>query len=186
MHSNKLIKLLCSFPIILMFLYFIPFLGVCLILLRHFVYNRKNLSSIVLIVIGILILIPQLVNSILKILNVNVDTIPYLGDIVNSNIYINLIDYSKFLISVGIIILVVSFIFRSIFDKLENFIRSYIIEQEKRNAEISRKNDMEIKIKQEKAKNTHVIYCPNCGADNILTSNVGQCKYCRRQIEYKE
>ena len=42
-----------------------------------------------------------------------------------------------------------------------------------------------MKEKREKAKNTHIVYCPYCGADNMLTSNVGRCKYCRRRIEYK-
>lgn len=42
---------------------------------------------------------------------------------------------------------------------------------------------MEIKLKQERAKNTHVVYFSYCGADNKLTEKTETCKYCRRQIE---
>ena len=42
MKYNPFIRLLCSIPIILVFLYFIPFVGVCLILLRYFLYSEKE------------------------------------------------------------------------------------------------------------------------------------------------
>ena len=45
---------------------------------------------------------------------------------------------------------------------------------------------MKMQEKRERAKNTHVVYCPYCGADNMLTEKTGICKFCRRKIEYKE
>ena len=42
-----------------------------------------------------------------------------------------------------------------------------------------------LKEKIEAAKNMTVVYCPHCGADNILTTNVGTCKYCRSRLEVK-
>ena len=42
MKNNLFIKILCSIPVILLFLYFIPFLGVCLILFRYFIYDNKK------------------------------------------------------------------------------------------------------------------------------------------------
>ena len=42
-----------------------------------------------------------------------------------------------------------------------------------------------MKEKIEAAKNMTVVYCPHCGADNILTTNVGTCKYCRSRLEVK-
>ena len=44
---------------------------------------------------------------------------------------------------------------------------------------------MKMQEKREALKNTHVVHCPYCGADNMLTSNIGTCKYCRRRIEAK-
>ena len=73
----------------------------------------------------------------------------------------------------------------SIFNKLELFISSYISEREKKDFEIRKENDMKMQEKREALKNTHVVHCPYCGADNMLTSNIGTCKYCRRRIEAK-
>lgn len=66
MKNNLFIKILCSIPVILLFLYFIPFLSVCLILFRYFIYdNKKRIETpIYLIVCGVIILIPKLILSI--------------------------------------------------------------------------------------------------------------------------
>ena len=47
MRNNSIIKLLCSIPVILVVLYFIPFLGVCLLICRYIVYyyDRKRIST---------------------------------------------------------------------------------------------------------------------------------------------
>ena len=192
MKNNMLFKLLSSLPVILIALYFIPFLGVCLILLRYFIYdNKKRISTPMYIVgVGILILIPKVLNLILQVLKVNINTIPYFKDIINAQLYnVNFINYSKLLICIGVIFLIISFVLKTIFDKvssrLNNGIRNYIRETQRRDAEISKQNDMQIKIKQEKAKNTSYVRCPNCGSDNLLGEKFGTCKYCRRKIENK-
>ena len=184
MKDKILLRLLGSIPIILIFLYFIPFLGICLILFRYFIcdYKKRNISFF-LIMIGFIILLPSGLNGIFKIIKFDSTTMPYFYDIISSELYsINLIKYGKFLLTIGIIFLIITFTFNRLFVKVKNFIYSYIHEQEKRDAEISQKNDLIMKEKQEKAKNTRVVYCPYCGADNILISKNGTCKYCRRQI----
>ena len=45
MSENKLFKLLASIPVILLCLYFIPFVGVCLIGLRYFVYRNNKAKT---------------------------------------------------------------------------------------------------------------------------------------------
>ncbi len=189
MKNNLLFKILSSLPIILISLYFIPFLGVCLILLRYFIYdNKKRISTPIYIVgIGILILIPKALNLILDVAKVDITTIPCLKDIIGAELYnVDFINYSKRLICVGVIFLIISFVLNTIFDKvsskLNSGIRDYINETQKRDAEISKKNDMEIKIKQEKAKNTSYVKCPNCGSDNLLGEKYGTCKYCRSKL----
>lgn len=180
MKYKFFINILCSLPIILLFLYFIPFLGVCLVIVRCIIdiNNRKYLPFWIFL-IGLLILVPKVIYKICSLLKCNID---YLNEIVYSDTYIKLIHYSKFLICVGIIFMIISYIFRLILNKSKNFVKSYINDQEKRDAEISLENDMKIKIKQEQAKNTKVVHCPFCGADNILTEKIGTCNYCRRKI----
>lgn len=192
MKNNLLFKILSSLPVILIALYFIPFLGVCLILLRCFMYdNKKRISTQMYIVgVGILVLIPKALNLILDVAKVDITTIPYLKDVISAELYnVDFINYSKRLICVGVIFLIISFVLKTIFDKvsskLNSGIRNYINETQRRDAEISRKNDMEIKIKQEKARNTSYVKCPNCGSDNLLGEKFGVCKYCRRKLENK-
>lgn len=187
MKNNLLFKILASLPIILLMLYFIPFLGIILILFRFFVYSNKKIStSIYITLVGILILIPKIIYFILGIFKIDINTIPYLQDVLNSDLYnINFINYSKLLICIGIIFLIISFALTAIFNKLNIGILNYISKQEKMDTKISRENDMKIKIKQEKAKNTSYVKCPYCGSDNLLSEKVGICQYCRRKIENK-
>ena len=187
MKNNLLFKILASLPIILLMLYFIPFLGIILILFRFFVYSNKKIStSIYITLVGILILIPKIIYFILGIFKIDINTIPYLQDVLNSELYnINFINYSKLLICIGIIFLIISFALTAIFNKLNIGILNYISKQEKMDTKISRENDMKIKIKQEKAKNTSYVKCPYCGSDNLLSEKFGICQYCRRKIENK-
>lgn len=192
MKNNLLLKLLSSLPVILIALYFIPFLGVCLILLRYFMYNNKKRISIPMYIVGvgILVLIPKILNLILDMLKVDIGTILYLKDIISTELYnVDFINYSKRLICVGVIFLIISFVMKIIFDKVSNKLNSeiinYINKTQRRDAEISRKNDMEIKIKQEKAKNTSYVECPNCGSDNLLGEKYGTCKFCRSKLVNK-
>lgn len=190
MKSNILFKILSSLPVILIVLYYLPFLGICLILFRFFMNkNKKYSTAISITVVGLAILLPKLIYSSLEIFKINMN-IPYLNNIINSNFYnIELINYSKFIISTGVILLVISYVLKQIFDKISNKlndrIHNYITTTQKQNAEIARKNDMEIKIKQEKAKQTSYVECPNCGSDNLLSEKFGTCKYCRSTIENK-
>lgn len=187
MKNNLLFKILASLPIILLMLYFIPFLGIILILFRFFLYSNKKIStSIYITLVGILILIPKIIYFILGIFKIDINTIPYLQDVLNSDLYIiNFINYSKLLICIGIIFLIISFALTAIFNKLNIGILNYISKQEKMDTKISRENDMKIKIKQEKAKNTSYVKCPYCGSDNLLSEKFGICQYCRRKIENK-
>ncbi len=187
MATNKGLNFFCSLPIVLLFLYFIPFLGVCLLLTRLIVYRGKIKSSFILIGLGIILLVPNILESICKMIGLDVKSIPLLYDLVYLDIYNNeIISYAKLLLTVGIIFLILSYIAKMIFAKLGNTVRDYIQNQEKIDREVREKNDLIMQEKREKAKNTHVVHCPYCGADNMLTSKTGKCKYCRRNITSEE
>lgn len=190
MKENNFIKFLASIPVILILLYFIPFLGVCLLILRYFIYDNKKRTStpIILFSIGILLLVPKILESILKIAKVKIDSIPYFNSLITSDLYnVDLIKFSKLLITVGIIFFILSFVLKKLFNKISNKVssgvRDYITQTENRNAEILKANDMEMREKREKAKNTGYVRCPYCGGDNIVSEKTGKCKYCRRLIE---
>ena len=188
MKNNIILKILLSIPIILIALYFIPFLGVCLIIFKLFVYGSKKsiITSVSLLIVGLLVLIPK----VLSLTKINIDKIPYLKDIINSDMYnINFIKYSKLFITIGFKFLVITIILNLVVTKLSNKfngkVGEYITEMQKKEIEISRENDMKIKLKQERAKNTSYVKCPYCGSDNLLGEKFGTCSFCRRKIENK-
>lgn len=185
MKNNLFIKLFCSIPSILIFLYYFPFLGILLIGLRYYIYSYRNklILPIILIVIGVLIVVPSGIIRLSRIFDFKLDDIFKIFD---TGIYnINFIKYSRLLIIVGVISLILTALFSSFFSKLGLFIMAYISDREKKDYEIRKENDMKMQEKREALKNTHVVHCPYCGADNLLTSSIGTCKYCRRRIEVK-
>ena len=94
MKEKEIFKLLTSIPLILIVLYFIPFLGVCLIIFRYFIYKEKYYKlPITLIICGLVLIIPNL----FKYIKLNID---FINNLISSDIYINLITYSKRLITV--------------------------------------------------------------------------------------
>lgn len=191
MNENKFFKALCSLPIILIAFYFIPFIGVCLVLFRYFIYRNDKYykTPMIILIFGLLVLIPKGIDSILKIFKMEGVEIPYLDTIITSDFYSKMLGYSKLLITVGILFLILSFLFKSLFHKLSSKlntgIRNYMEQDLQKDYEIRKANDLKMQEKREKAKNTHVVCCPYCGSDNMLTEQTGTCKFCRRKIEYK-
>ena len=87
MKNNIFIKLLCSIPMILLMLYFIPFLGICLVLFRMGVYNNKISTPIIILGVGILCLLPKGIELFINIMKLETNKIPYLNDILTSKYY---------------------------------------------------------------------------------------------------
>lgn len=191
MNDNKINKILSSLPVILVTLYFIPLLGVCLILFRYYIYRNKKYYNlpIILIILGMVILVPKIIDSILNVLKLNKINVFYLNSILNSDLYLKFLKYSKTLISVGVIFLILVFIIKAFYNKVSDMInhelRDYMNKDLQKDYEIRKANDFKMQEKREKAKNTHIVHCSYCGAENVLTEKIGVCKYCRRQIEFK-
>lgn len=185
MFDNAILKLICSLPVIFLALCFMPAVGVCLIILRYFVYaNRRYYStSIGIIGLGIVILLPNIINSVLGAMKIENVNIPYLQNIISSDIYASLLSRSEFIITVGVVFLLISCVCKKLFNKLIDFIKSYIRNKEQMDREISKENDLKIKEKQERAKTTNVVRCPHCGAHNIISEKVGRCSFCRKEFE---
>ena len=186
--DNKFIKILVSIPVILIALYFIPFLGVMLLIARMFIVPNKKKYISILIIVGVLILLPYGVNEILKLIKIT--DVPILKDIVNNSLYTGkFIKYSKLLITVGTIFMIISYLVSKLIkkasDSLRNKLSSVIAKEQQTSREIKEKNDLIMREKQEKAKNTHAVTCKHCGNKTLLSSGTGICKYCRNPIEYK-
>lgn len=168
MKNNIIIKILCSIPVILFFLYYCLFIGILLIMLRYYVYYKRKDVSFLLIIMGILLYIPLILSK----FKINISFL-------NNNYYLELLKLAKRLIIVGIIFMIIYFVA----NKLKLSLINYIKNEEENDNKIKAKNDLIMQEKREKAKNTRVVKCPYCGADNILSTNVGKCSYCRKQLK---
>ena len=136
MKNNLIIKFLSSMVSILIALYFVPFLGVCLMIFRCFLIERKrrNVDFIIIVLMGFLLLIPYL----LSIFNIN-----FFENIVNSNLYkIDIINYSKLLIIIGILFFVLFYVFDIILDKIKSKATSFISETSRKRQEMKCKMAM--------------------------------------------
>ena len=168
---NIIVKIITSLPVILICLNIIPILGIILSIYKTLVFKNKRTSfTISLIIIGILLFIFD-----------KYDLQEYVT-------YINLFDYniltySKRLIILGVVLLLVSHLLKMIASKVTNKLFNYINKIEQMDYEVSKKTTQEIKIKQEKAKNTRYVKCKSCGADNLVSSKTQKCKYCRKHLK---
>ena len=189
----KLIKFLCSIPVILLLLYFLPPLGVIVFLARYLVNGDRHFfrAPVVIAIISLILLIPQglyLANQ-----NFNLGlTIPYLNEVINSEIYPKIADFAKFSFIVAVVILIVTYLLRSFLgglsSKFSQLLGSYFSAKQAEEAKIAQENDLKLKEKAitSKQKTPHVVKCPHCGKSNSIIGTVGKCISCRTPIEYKE
>ena len=190
--TNGLVKLICSLPVVLIVLYFLPALGVVMVIARYFIYGERHFfrTPVVLMLAGLILLVPRGLQLATENFNLGF-TIPYLSDILNFELYPKLADYGQFILIVGIIVLIVSYLLKSFISGLSNNIRSmmsqYASTKQAEEVEIRKENDLKLREKEitSKQKTPHAVKCPHCGKTNSITGTVGKCKSCRSAIEYK-
>ena len=185
MRTNLFTKIITSLPVILIVSYFSIFLGVCLILFRMLVgtTKQKNMIPIALAITGVVILIPIGLDMLFNAIKFDTKSIPLFNDIVKSEVYtVNFMKYSKALLILAIIFLIIVTIAAKIRESVSKYLSSAIEGYTDKQIEYEKENDLKIKEKQERAKNTQVVVCKKCGGSNIITEKIGKCKYCRNTI----
>lgn len=183
MKENKFLKILCSYPVLLLMLYYFPFLGLCLIITRLFVYTKNRKVSTYLVVTGVVLLIPKVLDMIFKLISFDSNIIPYFNNIVTSSLYNGkFMRYSRFLIIIGILSIIISYIIEKVRASLDTKINDYMNQDINRTTEIRQKNDLIMQEKREDAKNTRMVKCPNCGHMNTVSKKVAKCSHCRAII----
>ena len=184
MIKKSFINLITSLPIILIALYFLPILGILLLLLKFITATNKNNSiATILIILGLLIQIPNLLKWLTKSFKF---TIPYLDKVLEYDLYYDLTKYSTLLIITGVVLIIITTLFNKIFGSIKNTLNEAVDTYVTKQAELEHESDLEKMEKQEKAKNTHAVHCPNCGAVTMTSEKVTKCKYCRTELEAKE
>jgi hypothetical protein len=163
-----------------------------MVIARYFIYGERHFfrTPVVLMLAGLILLVPRGLQLATENFNLGF-TIPYLSDILNFELYPKLADYGQFILIVGIVVLIVSYLLKSFISGLSNNIRSmmsqYASTKQAEEVEIRKENDLKLREKEitSKQKTPHVVKCPHCGKTNSITGTVGKCKSCRSAIEYK-
>lgn len=193
LRRNLIFKILCSFPIIIVVAYFVPFLGVVLALFRYVVYGTRHYyrTPIVLLICGLVLLLPRGLE--LAMANFNFDLgVPYWNEIMSHQMYPKITDLGRFLAIFGVILLIVSYILKNFIAGMKNkfgsMMQSYYTDQQNRDERIRKENDLKLREKEitSKQKTPHVVKCKHCGKTNHITGTVGKCASCRQPIEWHE
>jgi len=190
-------KFLLSIPIILLVLYFLPVLGVIMLITRYFVYGSRHYyrAPIVLLIVSLILLIPHGLE--LAMANFGFElTIPYFREFISLGIYPSITEYAERIFIIGVVILIVSAIIKTLGEKitaklsskLSGALSNYFNQKEQtRREEIKlRTTEAEERIENSKKNIEHVVKCPHCGKVNTVTGTTGKCKSCRNAIQYKE
>ena len=189
MRNNILAKYLLSLPVILVVTYFVPVLGILMLIPRKILVGKTRWNTgLVFIIISCILYIPKLLEYIRDVFKI--EKIPYLNDILGNDIYKTLLSRSKLLLIVGIVLIIIGAIISKAMEGIkQNALKGfsdYINNIEKRDEEIAEKNDLKIREKRENAKNTHFVHCPHCGASNTIIGDVGKCSFCKQSISAKK
>ncbi len=184
MKNNQFVKILCSIPVILIAAYFSRFLGVCIVIFRLIaIKDSKYTLPGTLIMMGLVLLIPKGLDMISK-------DIPYVSDIMSSDIYPKLMTYSKFLLIFGVILFIVIYLIQNVKNKinskikeLDNQFSNYANKQEENRKEVLKENDYKMRLRQEEVKYARSVKCPHCGQTNYIKEKVGVCSHCRTPLE---
>lgn len=183
----KVANTVLSLPVILVALCFMPVLGVILLLARMYIcpYYKNYKFNITLAICGLLILVPKILEK----FKLN---IPYLNDILSNNIYKEISKHGKFIIIVGVILFLVTYIYRTTMESLKHAaIAAAAIQMgnEGRKEISENKKKIEVNEYEEEIKEFKKIteyHCPYCGGLTKSVKGVEKCKYCDREVEINE
>ena len=194
-------KLICSIPVIIATLYFVPPIGVILTITRLFVFGSYRYYRVptIILIIALLSLIPRAYELLQNNFGEAIPTIQPLIDFRNHQLFAKFTDYGRWTAIFGIIMLVISIIFGKLFNAISTYFSKVSTAATKyqkdtentkklpRNGdEINERYKEEVtKNKSETDQNTpHVAKCPSCGKVNHFIGTVGKCKACRNPIEW--
>lgn len=187
-------KILCSLPVILLALYFIPFVGICLLMFRLIYdaintpkYKRKSSTityfSANIFYFGLLLILPDLVYRILKYFKINGDFLKYLDDFVNIDIYIKLYGYGKKLLLIGVIAYIISILAKTLFDKSSSTIQKKISDKITNTYNKSTQNSAEEQRQKESEQQERLNKKLEEYKKEKSNNENNKCPYCRSKVD---
>jgi hypothetical protein len=189
-HLPSIPKLICSLPVLLVALYFVPPLGIVLTIARLFIYGSYRYYRVpaAILIVALLCLVPRGYELLQQNFGEQVPVFQPLIDFRGHSMFAKLTDFGRFTAIFSIIMLVAS----QILGKVANMASQALRMAQATNSDTSSAQKSNRKVMQKEnnrndpsdQETPHVVKCPNCGKANHITGTVGDCKACRSALEW--
>lgn len=181
-------KLICSLPVILITLYFVPPIGIILTIARLFIYGSYRYYRVpaAILVVALLCLVPRAYELLQQNFGVNIPFLQFLVDFRLHPLYQKLTDFGRWVAIFSLIMFVVSLILGKVATAVSGALRMARMASSERSTNTNKPGlTPDNPAKHQTDQTTpHVVKCLNCGKANHITGTVGTCKACRSAIEW--
>ena len=188
-------KLICSLPVLLVTLYFVPPLGVVLTIARLFIYGSYRYYRVpaAILVVALLCLAPRGYELLQQNFGETIPTIQPLIDFRAHPLFAKLTDFGRWTAIFSIIMIIVSLALGKVANLVSQALRMARMANSASRANAGSDNTTrKTPVMQKDGREAdpsdqstpHVVKCDNCGKANHIIGTVGTCKACRSAIEW--
>ena len=188
-------KLICSLPVLLVTLYFVPPLGVVLTIARLFIYGSYRYYRVpaAILVIALLCLAPRGYELLQQNFGESIPAFQPLIDFRAHPLFAKLADFGRWTAIFSVIMIIASLALAKVANLASQALRMARMagsasrtnagnESSTRKTPVMQKDGREADPSDQSTP--HVVKCPSCGKANHIIGTVGTCKSCRSAIEW--
>ena len=185
-------KIICSLPVLLVTLYFVPPLGVVLTIARLFIYGSYRYYRVpaVILVVALLCLAPRGYELLQQNFGESIPAFQPFIDFRAHPLFAKLTDFGRWTAIFSVIMIIASLALAKVANLASQALRMARMASSanRTNAGSARKTPVMQKDGREAdpsdQSTPHVVKCDNCGKANHIIGTVGTCKACRTAIEW--
>ena len=188
-------KLICSLPVLLVTLYFVPPLGVVLTIARLFIYGSYRYYRVpaAILVVALLCLAPRGYELLQQNFGETIPVFQPLIDFRAHPLFAKLTDFGRWTAVFSIIMIIASLALGKVVNLVSQALRMANMassasranagsESSTRKTPVMQKDGREADPSDQSTP--HVVKCDNCGKANHIIGTDGTCKACRTAIEW--
>lgn len=189
-------KLICSLPVLLVTLYFVPPLGVVLTIARLFIYGSYRYYRVpaAILVVALLCLAPRGYELLQQNFGETIPVFQPLIDFRANPLFAKLTDFGRWTAIFSVIMILASLALGKVANLASQALRMARMagsasrtnagsESSTRKTPVMQKDGREADPSDQSTP--HVVKCKNCGKANHIIGAVGTCKACRTAIEWQ-
>jgi len=188
-------KLICSLPVLLITLYFVPPLGVILTIARLFIYGSYRYYRVpaAILAVALLCLAPRGYELLQQNFGETIPIFQPLIDFRAHSLFAKLTDFGRWTAVFSIIMIIASLALGKVANLVSQALRMANMAGSASRANAGSDNTTRktpimqkdgAKVDPSDQSTPHVVKCDNCGKANHIIGTVGTCKACRTAIEW--